>query len=127
MLPINYERQDVDYATFYSDWMKRLALGHTKAELLEMLGIKSAEASRAAAGHLRAIQRTTSMQGASAARAHGRNVTAAAGDAAIAVRGALAIHQLFPEFAKQATQWTDPATDPVSSAHPAALAAREAA
>lgn len=96
-----YGREDVDYATFYSPWMKRLAAVHSKPELEAMAGSKSAEAQKAAASHLRAIQRTGSMQGNSATRAHARNSVSGAGDAACAARGAIEIHELFPEHAKQ--------------------------
>lgn len=95
-----YGREDVDYESFYSPWMKRLALAHTKAELERQLYGASAEASRAAKSHLRAVEASHSMSGQSMRRAHARNVTAAAGDTAIALRGAIEIHDLFPERAK---------------------------
>lgn len=95
-----YGRDDVDYATFYSAWMRRLAMLHTKSELERMAGVASTEAQRAALTHLRAIQRTGSMTGNSAARAHGRNVVSGAGETAAAARGAIEIHELFPEHAK---------------------------
>ena len=96
-----YGREDVDYTTWYSDWMKALARQNTIEELEAMLCGKQREASKAAASHHRAIQRSTSMNSNSAARAHARNSTAAAGESAIAIRGALEIHELFPEHAKQ--------------------------
>lgn len=92
-----YGRDDVDYETWYSPWMKRLALSNTREELeLRLHGCK-ADAERAGMVHLRAIEATTSMTGCSARRAHARNVVAAAGDTAIALRGALEIYELFPE------------------------------
>lgn len=96
-----YGREDVDYETFYGDWSKSLARQYTVSRLETMLYGKQREASKAAASHLRAIQRSASMTSNSAARAHGRNVTAAAGEAALAIRGAIEIHELFPEHAKQ--------------------------
>jgi hypothetical protein len=39
------------------------------------------------------------MSGQSARRAHARNCVAAAGDELIAIRGAIEIHELFPEHA----------------------------
>ena len=100
-----YSRDDVDYATWYSPWMRRLALTHTRGELERQLGASSGEAARAGQSHLRAIQATGSMAGQSARRAHSRNVVAAAGDTAIALRGALEIYDLFPEHTaeKEAT------------------------
>jgi hypothetical protein len=95
-----YGRNDVNYATFYSDWMKSLALRHTRAELELMRDGKQRDARRAASSHLRAIERTGSMAGNSSARANARNCVAAAGDARIAMDGAIEIHELFPEFAK---------------------------
>ena len=94
-----YGRNDVDYGSFYSPWMKRLALSHTQAELERQLYGAQTEASKSAQSHLRAIDASHSMSGQSMRRAHARNVTAAAGDTAIALRGALEIHELFPEYA----------------------------
>jgi hypothetical protein len=96
-----YGREDVDYRTWYSDWMKYLAQCYTRAELEVMLHGKRREASIASAQHLRAIQATTSMQGQSQRRARTRNVAAAAGEYAIALRGALEIYDLFPEHTKE--------------------------
>lgn len=101
MNDIQYTRDDVDFETWYSSWMKQLAKFYTVAELEEKLYGAKREANRAATSHLRAIQRTHSMTSNSQARAHAHNVTAAAGDYAIALRGAIEIHQLFPEMAKQ--------------------------
>lgn len=97
-----YGRGDVEYATWYSSWMKALALLHTADELRQLERGASADALRGARSHLRAIQKTGSMTGNSQARAHARNVTSAAGDFGIAIRGAIEIHELFPEFAKSA-------------------------
>lgn len=94
-----YGRDDVDYATWYSDWMKQLARTYTRQELEARLYGASAEARRCAMAHFRAIEATCGMQSQSARRAHARNMTAAAGDTAIAIRGALEIHDLFPEMA----------------------------
>jgi len=96
-----YGRDDVVYADWYNPWMKLLAKSHTVAELQSMLHGASAEAVKHAGQHLRAIQKTGSMTGNSAARAHSRNNVAASGDKKIALQGALEIHELFPEHAKQ--------------------------
>lgn len=94
-----YGRNDVDYGTWYSEWMKMLARTKMRAELEKMLGVASASGRSASRTHLRAIERTGSMTGRSQARAHARNLVAASGDTQIAVRGALEIHDLFPEHA----------------------------
>lgn len=95
-----YGREDVDFATWYSPHTKQLAKIHTRAELERRLGGVRSEGARAARSHLRAIEATGSMQGQSQRRAQARNSTAAAGDLAIALRGALEIYDLFPEHTK---------------------------
>ena len=92
-----YGREDVDYETWYSPWMKQLALNYTRKELERRIHVSQADAGRAGRAHLRAIEATTSMTGCSARRAHTKNVAAAAGDTEIALRGALEIYDLFPE------------------------------
>lgn len=96
-----YERGDVEYSDFYSTWMKSLAKAKTKQELEALLYGKKKEVNAAAHRHLKAIERTSSMSGNSMARAHARNSVAAAGEYAIALGGAIEIHELFPEEAKQ--------------------------
>lgn len=95
-----YGRDDIDYETWYSAWMKSLARTYTREELECQLYGASAAAKSGAAAHLRAVEATHSMGSQSARRAHARNVTAAAGDHAIALRGALEIHEMFPEHSK---------------------------
>lgn len=96
-----YSREDVDYKTWYSEWQKRLAHNFTRAELESCLYRNRTKVRRAAYSHLRAIDATHSMSSNSTRRAHSRNVVAASGDKAIALKGALEIHDLFPEYAKQ--------------------------
>ena len=98
-----YGRDDVDYGTWYSKWMKDLAAAHSVEELQRMLAGTASEGQRHASAHLRAIQRTGSMQGASQARAQSRNTVSATGEKACAIRGAIEIHDLFPEHAKAPT------------------------
>ena len=98
---IQYTRNDVDYETFYSSWMKTLAKSNTMPELESKLYGAKYEANKSSQTHLRAIDRTHSMSSNSQARAHARNITAAAGDYAIALCGAIEIHNLFPEHAKR--------------------------
>lgn len=97
-----YGRDDVVYADWYNPWMKLLARSHTVFELQSMLGGASVDSVKYAGQHLRAIQKTGSMTGNSAARAHARNNVAASGEKKIALQGALEIHELFPEHAKDA-------------------------
>lgn len=92
-----YSSEDVDYETWYSPWMKRLAKTHTRDELEFMLWGASAEATKAGYSHLRAIEASASMDGCASRRAALRNVVSAAGDKAIALRGAIEIYDLFPE------------------------------
>lgn len=99
-MQIQYKRNDIDYETWYSAWMKQLAKCYTISELESKLHGVKREGKRAASNHLRAIQRTHSMQSNSQARAQNGNATAAAGDYAIALSGAIEIHNLFPEHAK---------------------------
>lgn len=94
------QREEIDYATWYSPWMRRLAETKTRAELERMLGAADVEAKAATAAHERAVKATSGMGHLATARAYGRNRSAAAGDAKIAIRGALEIHALFPEHAK---------------------------
>lgn len=96
-----YTREDIDYKTFYNPWMKSLAKTYNIAELEAKLYGAKKESEKASASHLRAIERTHSMQGNSQARAQTRNSAAASGDFALALRGAIEIHELFPEEAKQ--------------------------
>lgn len=99
-----YGRNDVEYATWYSDWSKQLARTHTRAELEAMLGGAAAAGHAAGRAHLKAIERTTSMQSCSQARAQTGNVARATGDTRIAISGALEIHDLFPEHTMPAAR-----------------------
>lgn len=98
----NYGRDDVEYSTWYSRWMKDLARTKTRKELESLLGVSAMHAKAGAAAHLRAIDATSSMGGQSQRRAHSRNVMAAAGEYRIAISGALEIYDLFPEHTQAA-------------------------
>lgn len=95
-----YERGDVDFHAWYTPWMKSLAAQYTRSELLARLAGTRGEARKAGAAHERALRRSCSMQGSSQARAQARNVSGAVGDHAIALAGAIEIHDLFPEHAR---------------------------
>lgn len=101
-----YGRDDVDYSTFYSPWMRQLALRLPRAELEKRLHGTAGVARMAGDSHRRAIEATGSMQGQSSRRAHARNVVAACGDLAIALRGAIEIYELFPEHTHEAAKAT---------------------
>jgi phage FluMu gp28-like protein len=101
LLGIQYGRDDVDYHTWYGDWPRQLARDLTRPAIERELGIASAAVSDASRRHLRAVQASTSMASQSSRRAHARNVVAATGERRSALRGALEIHYLFPEHAKQ--------------------------
>jgi hypothetical protein len=96
-----YTRDDVEFSSWYTPWMKSLAANYSKEELQNKLGKSSYTASKAASRHLAAIDATSSMAGQSARRAHARNCVSAAGEEGIALRGAIEIHDLFPEMAKR--------------------------
>lgn len=98
-----YTRNDVDYATWYNAWMKMLAKNHTLAELEAKLNGNRVRVGKETASHLNAVNATSSMSSQSARRAHARNIVAATGEEAIAIRGAIEIYELFPEY----TQATD--------------------
>jgi len=95
-----YGRDDVDFDTWYTPWMKSIAGNYTRPEIEKKLGVASFASAKAAQSHLRAIQASGSMQGNSSRRASTKNVVAASGEEVIALRGALEIHELFPEKAK---------------------------
>ena len=95
-----YGRNDVEYEIWYSTWMKRLAKQKTRKELETELSRIEGRLSRETSAHLDAINKTTSMSGNSMARAHSRNNVSCSGDYSIALSGAIEIHDLFPEEAK---------------------------
>lgn len=99
-----YGRGDIDYETWYSEWMKSLAKLHTQEELEKMLGKAQNSVQKSAESHLNAIKKSTSMQSNSMARAHARNAVSADGEARIAIDGALEIYELFPEHTREAAR-----------------------
>lgn len=98
-----YGRDDVEYATWYSTWMKQLAANYSKDELETMLHGALQESKKHAAQHLAAIEKSGSMQGNSSHRASSKSCVAATGEKATALRGAIEIHELFPEHTKATT------------------------
>lgn len=95
-----YSREDVEYTTWYSDWSKNLARDSTRTELERRLYGAGADTERLTRSHLRAVEASTSMQSQSQRRAQTGNVVAANGEYKMALRGALEIYELFPEYTK---------------------------
>lgn len=91
----------IDYETWYSPWMKQLALNYSLKELENRLTKNRSSSSRATKSHINAIQKSTSMSSNSMRRAHARNIVSAIGEERIAINGAIEIHKLFPEKAKK--------------------------
>lgn len=99
-----YGRDDIDYETWYTPWMKLLAKTCSKESLEGKLFGNSLNAKKAGLYHLRAIEGSCSMQGNSSRRASTRNAVAALGEFGISLRGALEIYELFPEKTKEAIE-----------------------
>ena len=97
-----YTREQINYDTWYSPWMKQLALNYTLAELERKLHGNRKRVGKETASHLRAIKSSTSMQSNSQRRAQSGNVVTATGDEMIALNGAIEIYELFPEHTKGA-------------------------
>ena len=101
---MNYNtRENTDYATWYTPWMKQLALTYTRLELERKLTGNRRQAAVSTNSHFAAVAATSSMASNSQRRSQARNVVVAAGGEAIALRGALEIYRLYPEFTKEAT------------------------
>ena len=100
-LDIKYTRGDVNYDTWYTEYMKQLAKNYTAEELEKMYYKAKGDAKRGSLTHLRAIEKTHSMTSNSQARAQAGNVVKAASEQATAIIGAIEIHYLFPEMGKQ--------------------------
>lgn len=85
----------------YSNWSKQLAETSTREEL--ELGLQKVESELGCAvrSHLRAIERTHSMQSQSQHRAQSRNCVSGAGERKRAIKDAIEIHENFPDKAKK--------------------------
>lgn len=93
-----------DYETWYTPWMKQLALYYTRAEIERQLHGTNRATASAADAHHRAVSATTGMASQSARRARARQVVAGSGDRAIALRGALEIYDEHPQHTKEGKQ-----------------------
>ncbi len=87
----------------YSPWARQLAQNYTKPELEKMLAKAEGGTQSATQSHLRAIERTTSMQSNSQARARAGNVVRANYEEKQALRNALEIYDYYPENTKQSS------------------------
>ena len=96
-----YSREDVDYTTFYPQYMKTLALTKTREELEKMIGIESGKLSKATKSHLLQIQKSTGMQARAQGRAQARGSVDCHSSRVRGAEGAIEIYDLFPEFTKE--------------------------
>lgn len=85
----------------YNDWSRQLAKNYTKQELENMLYDVNKELSKATKSHLNAINKTTSMQSNSQARAQSRNSVSGAAGKKYAIEKALEIYRFYPENTKE--------------------------
>jgi hypothetical protein len=90
----------------YSDWSRRLAKNNTVAELEKQLKKIGGEQEKAKQAHLRAIEKSTSMQGNAQQRAQAGIVVRGNYEEMQALKNALEIHKYYPDLAKQATKDT---------------------
>lgn len=82
----------------YSAWARLLASSASDSKELQRRLVRAERATeRAKEAHMRAVQRTTSMQGQSSRRAQTRSSMVASHEEANALRDALEIRRLFPE------------------------------
>lgn len=90
-----------DYNTWYSAYSKHLAITHSDSELFEMFVDIDEQLSSATATHLRAIEKSHSIQGNSQHRAQAGNVVRGLSQEKSSVVSAREIHKLFPQYTKQ--------------------------
>lgn len=93
-----YDRKDIDYETWYSPWMKQLAKSHTRADLELKLYGAFASVKSCVCSHSRAIAREDRRIACTQRLAQSSADVGVAGDTVIALRGALEIYDLFPEY-----------------------------
>lgn len=85
----------------YNNWARLLAKTKTKTELEKMAYGTNKQLKKATESHLRAIQRSTSMQSNSQARAQSRNSVSGSYDEKYAIENALEIYEHYPEHTKE--------------------------
>lgn len=102
----------------YSDWSRQLAKNYSRAELESRLRKLGGELERSTAAHLRAIERTSSMQSQSQARAQTGNVVRANGEERMALQNALEIYDNYPERTKEGAAPPQVKTEPAAGTVP---------
>jgi len=98
-------REDIDFETWYTPWEKLWARAYTAEELQTKLRDAEAEARVAAKNRFHIIWHTHTLGNA-------KNFSASDSDYAIALRGAIEIHRLFPEEASRPSMLRPPAPKP---------------
>jgi len=88
----------------YSDWSRQLARNNTQEELQKQLAKLQGEQVKNTASHLRAVDKTTSMQSNSQHRAQSGNVVRGNYERRNAIENALEIHKYYPEKTKAANE-----------------------
>ena len=84
----------------YSEFSRQLAKNYTKKELEKQLAKIEKELQSATDSHLKAINRSISMQSQSQSRAMNRNRVSFAGQRKRDLQNALEIHEYYPEKVK---------------------------
>ena len=85
----------------YSHFSRRLAETKTNEDLQKMLGEEDYKTAKLVTSHLRAIEKTTSMQSNSQRRAHSRNSLGLNYDNKSAIKNALEIYKYYPLKTKE--------------------------
>jgi len=85
----------------YNAWSRQMAKIHSVKELEDMLYGASTDLTKSTASHLKAVEKSTSMQSNSQRRAQARNVVSGNWEKKNAIENALEIHRFYPEQAKK--------------------------
>lgn len=85
----------------YSPWSRQLAKGYSKDQLESMLYGSKKDLTKATQSHLNAINKSSSMQGNSQARAQSGNSVSGAYEKKNAIENALELYEYYPEFTKE--------------------------
>ena len=101
LLEDNLEPEVKDYNTWYSPYSKHLAITYTKEYLSSMLKNIEDELKLATDSHLRAIEKSRSMQSNSWNRAQSGSVVRHLSSEKLSILSALEIFDTFPQYAKK--------------------------
>ncbi|MBK8113325.1 MAG: hypothetical protein IPK44_01755 [Candidatus Accumulibacter sp.] len=85
----------------YSTWSRQIAKDYTRAQIEKELGIAASKREGLAASHLRAIDATGSMGGASQRRAQSRNAMTGNYERWNAYKNALELYDVYPQHTKE--------------------------